>query len=121
MSMKKNIIFCIILLFFTGCKSICNLDRSCVSQRNRDNLNLLEIGMSKNDVLDIMGKPYQREAFSDTEALLYLTNHSAYVSDSERYTPVVFKNERLAGWGRNFWTYPEQKYDIKIDQRVKQE
>ena len=106
-------------LLFAGCESMCDLDRSCVAQRNRNNLNKIEIGMSKVEVREIMGKPHQREASELMEWWLYLTNHSAYVSDSERFVPVVFKDGKLAGWGRNYWI-TQQQLDVKIDHKIEQ-
>ena len=45
----------------------------CGEEQNRKNLNLLEVGMTKVQVLEIMGEPYRREAQDNNEWLLYPT------------------------------------------------
>ena len=78
--------------------------------------------MSKDQVRQIMGKPYRREAESNLEWWLYQTeNQTMFATESEYRTPLLFKDSELIGWGKNFWTSKEQKYDITIDQKDKQE
>ncbi len=110
--MKRAFGISLLCLIIGGCYSI-----------NRDNLNKLEIGMNREQVREIMGKPHVREADQNQEWWLYqIYADSIYTSASEELTPVVFDTEgKLIGWGRNFWTSKEQKYDVKIDQRIKQE
>lgn len=101
---------------------------------NREKLNLLEVGMTKVQVLDIMGQPYQREAEGSNEWLLYETGNANPLStafgtaagkdpisrdDSENLTPLLIENGKLVGWGRNFWMTKEKRYDVKIDQTIR--
>jgi len=109
--MKKVIVVSLLVFFLCGCFSW---------EINRENLNKIEIGMTKDQVKQIMGKPYRREAESNLEWWLYKTK-DYNITESEYLTPLLFKDGELIGWGKNFWTTKEQKYDIKIDQRVKQE
>ncbi|UCE07345.1 MAG: outer membrane protein assembly factor BamE [bacterium] len=97
---------------------------------NREKLNLLEVGMTKEKVLEIMGQPYQREAEGNSEWLLYETgprirgnpfgDYYERRPDSEWLTPLFIQDGKLEGWGRNFWMTKEKRYDVKIDQTIKQ-
>ena len=93
--------------------------------KNRDNLNKLEIGMSKSEVRNIMGEPHQREASKQCEWWFYRTNVRELQFDIRRdesdYTPLAFENNCLVGWGRNFYIDKIKRYDVKIDQTIKQE
>jgi outer membrane protein assembly factor BamE (lipoprotein component of BamABCDE complex) len=108
----------VLFAFIGGCVA-----EGLVAAANRDNLNRLEIGMTKDEVLKIMGKPYQREASEQCEWWFYLTHadamYGSFNIDSEK-TPLAFENSRLIGWGRNFYIEKTRKYDVKIDQTIKQ-
>jgi len=120
--MRLNlIIFIFVTCFFSGCAS--SGPFRTVSTRN--NLNRLEIGMSKNEIVNIMGQPYQREVFlgddgEPIEVLLYQTKFVGMaVSPSDReLTPIVLKNKELIGWGRNFYD-TTKRYHIKQDIEIK--
>lgn len=89
---------------------------ACVSagmvqvRETRDSLNELELGMSKSQVLGIMGDPRIREVFMDRdgkgiEVLFYQTEFVGYAvtpKDAD-LTPVLLKDNRVIGWGRNFY------------------
>ena len=115
------ITFLMPLLLLEGCGGGAGI----AAAANRDNLNKLEVGMTKSDVRDIMGKPHQREADMEYEWWFYLTNNRDLIYGTfyreEDYTPLAFKDEKLIGWGRNFYTEKTKRYDVKIDQRIKQE
>jgi len=106
------------------------LNTSCVSpsllawniEKARNNLNHLEVGMTKDEVIGIMGPPYTREMFPDetgqpVEVLVYITQYtdSGPIPDSDK-TPICLRNGRLIGWGRNFYDRT-QKHDVTIRQR----
>ena len=109
--MKKAVVISMVCIFLSG----------CYVQNIRDNLNKLEVGMTKAQVLEIMGKPYRREAQGQNEWLLYVT--AMYRGRPESYwlTPLLIEDGKLIGWGKNYWTTREQKYDVKIDHKIKQE
>ncbi len=109
--MNKIVIFLILSLFLSG----------CVVSRNVENLNKLEIGMTKDQVLSIMGKPQLREADAEMEWWSYQTRLPMYELKDSDLTPVAFEDGKVIGWGKNFWTTKEQKYDVKIDQTIKQD
>ena len=107
--MKLVMIGAILCLLVAGCDAI-----------NRGNLNKLEVGMSKEQVTTIMGKPYQREVSGEREYWLYETERRARYYTNEYLTPIVFEGGKLVGWGRNYWVEKEKKFDVKIDQTIKQ-
>jgi hypothetical protein len=91
-------------------------------ERARANLNRLEVGMTKDQVLAIMGKPYSREVFPDeagrpVEILIYVTQYteSGAIPDSDK-TPVCLRDGKVVGWGRNFYERT-QKQEITIKAR----
>ena len=81
---------------------------------------MIEIGMSKEQVLRIMGKPQLREDDEHMEWWLYLTNQSEYDLYSGKYVPVVFKYGKLTGWGRNYWM-KQQQLNVKTGQTAMQD
>lgn len=116
--MKKIIIISLFLAALViGCE-----------EENRKNLNKLEVGMTRGQVIDIMGNPYRREAQDNTEWLLYRTeskiNDGHYGiqnrPESGWLTPLVLEDGKLRGWGNNFWVTEEQKIGVKIDQKFEQ-
>jgi len=91
-------------------------------EKNRSNLMKLEVGMSKKEVIDIMGMPYNREAYAvpggSLEFLIYLTKYtdSGSIPDSDT-TPVCFMDGKVTGWGRNFYVQQQQKYQLEMISR----
>jgi hypothetical protein len=69
----------------------------------RSNLGKLAIGMTRDQVVAIMGEPLSRETFGGSEYLLYRTEPrlNYYSSDSE-LTPVALLNSRVIGWGKAY-------------------
>ena len=87
--------------------------------RNRSNLPRLEVGMTRADVISLMGvyhgskfsNPFQTEALAigddRYEILYYLTQtHPGFRQISiAQATPIVLKDGRLVGWGRSALNY----------------
>ena len=108
-----------------------------VRSENRTNLMKLEIGMSKSDVLSIMGadekklwggigysqrisNPYRSEILESNagpmELLYYYTDlkkQDGAITDDE-LTPLLFKDGKLIGWGWSFLDDSVEKYEIRI-------
>lgn len=131
--MKKiNILFFFILMvfFFQSCSTSYKIYEN-FTVSNRNNLALLESGMSKLEVSNIMGKnsvkssgayignPFKTEAFKTTDGqsisiFWYYTqirSSNARVDDDE-LTPVVFKNGKMEGYGWSFYRDTHQHIDI---------
>ncbi len=74
-------------------------------RENRETISELELGTSRDRVLTLMGAPAFSEAFTrngnDYQVLYYRTQHRHSDGDTtkDETTPLVFKNDRLAGWG----------------------
>ena len=106
------------LVFFSLSGCMAYYDPWEVRVINRVSLTQLDLGMSKEEVLEIMGtetyegddgdinNPFRTEVFqmeedSVVEVLYYYTdkkNNDKAITDEE-LTPIVFKNGRLIGWG----------------------
>ncbi|MGQ9571401.1 MAG: DUF3192 domain-containing protein [Thermodesulfovibrionales bacterium] len=78
-------------------------------KRNNENLLKLEMGMTKENVSAIMGKPTFNEAYQSLKErsvviLFYYTQRKwadgGYTKDE--CTPIVFENGKLVGWGMSF-------------------
>lgn len=78
-------------------------------ERNRTNIDRLELGMSAQRVRDIMGTPTFSEAFEvagDSYRTLFYRTHRVH-GDSrttrDETTPVILRNGQLWGWGASAW------------------
>ena len=99
----KKLILIFIVLILAGCSY------GKIAQKNNDLMLKLSIGQSKEDVLKLMGNPSRSEKYTlaskETDIWFYRTN--SFMSggwDSDDYfTPVIFENGRLAGWGQDFY------------------
>jgi len=98
------------LILFVGCAGG-QMDWQMEMNRNNRNIAKLNIGMDKATVLEIMGEPVLHEAYEQTdgsvfEAFFYYTNR--VWSDGNRtkdeMTPICFTDNRLVGWGQDFYT-----------------
>ena len=96
----------------------CGAARQYQSRETNEKLMQLQVGMERQQVLSLMGNPHRREAYGgDTEFLIYQTNYFAR-SESERFTPILLKSGRVAGWGRNYYD-DAIRSKIEADVRVK--
>lgn len=106
-----------VAVFSLGCvsssKLLWNINKA------RDRLMELELGMSKQEVLQLMGKPYSREVFTGQNGemfdfLLYITQYtySGAIPDSDK-TPICFRDGKLIGWGWNFYGQTKRHYEVK--------
>lgn len=91
-------------------------------EKNRKNLMKIEVGMPKAEIINIMGNPYDREAYTVqngdiVEFLIYLTKYtdSGPIPDRDT-TPICFLNGKVTGWGRNFYIEQKKRYEIEIKQ-----
>ena len=122
--MKKVFItFLLLLIFCNTSISDTIFTPKQVRTANKERLNELEIGMSKDEVLIIMGtkgfsigsapftieNPFRIEVQSSGKniyrVLYYYTDLAkadGIITDDE-LTPVILRNNRLVGWGRDVW------------------
>lgn len=140
--MKKNIVVLVgafmIIFLLSGCATI-----SETTSINRDNFLKLNVGMSKQEAMNIMGakpmtayykpgtygktvsviinNPYRSEILKGKGdkiigVLYYVTddkNNDGAISDNETM-PLVFEESKLMGWGWNSLEYSIKKYEIVI-------
>lgn len=90
-------------------------------KKNNNGLLSLNIEMSKEQVIKIMGEPERSEGYSWGSAWLYRTamTSGVYGTADTDFTPVMFSHEgKLIGWGRNFYEEQIKKYDISIEHKA---
>lgn len=123
----RRLIILLLILLMVGCASSVEQIRT----QNRENLLRLSIGMEKFDVLQIMGtetvkdinNPYRVETPQGKDGDLYevlfyhtdIKKNDHLVTDDE-LTPLVFKDNKLIGWGWAFLSeiVPNYQYQIKV-------
>ena len=102
---KILIISLLILILFTSIDCW-----RAIQARNRKNLMKLELEMTKNKVVQIMGTPTLNEAYKTGDEgelviLFYYTNRKWADGNftKDECIPIVFKNGKLIGWGDEFY------------------
>ncbi len=73
--------------------------------------------MTQEQVVNHMGQPERSEGYQWGSAWLYRTAMTSgiYGTADSDFTPVVFDaNEKLVGWGRNFFTEHVKRYEIEV-------
>ncbi|MGH2567164.1 MAG: DUF3192 domain-containing protein [Bacteroidota bacterium] len=125
--MRTSIIGVLMSLLLTGCASL-----DAIRSQNRQNLMSLSPGMSKQEVLAVMGtktimsedgqinNPYRSEMYNSQghafELLLYYTDKKradGAITDDE-LTPLVMMDGKLDGWGWSYWNGLVQKYELRV-------
>lgn len=125
--MAKKLITAFSILLFTlsliGCAGS-PARRGGEAAKNRSNLVNLKIGMTKNQVIELMGAPSKTEAYEiqgkNLEFWLYLTEYTwtQFTGAKMDYTPLAFKGDILKGWGRNYYDQALRiKQEIRIEQK----
>jgi len=95
--MKRLLLFLPVLLLLAGCMT----DEI---RRNLNNAEKLRVGMTKEQVLAIMGEPLSQEAFNTPDCWYYFVEvrwiDGLYTEDE--CMPLVFKDGKLVGWGNEY-------------------
>ena len=82
-----------------------------VIKRNVENSRKLRVGMTKEQVLEVMGEPIRDEKFCEPDTWYYYNEMvwgDGLVTEDE-CLPLIFENGKLIGWGNDF----------RIDHRLK--
>jgi len=82
----------------------------------------LKPDMTPEEVIKLMGNPDKTEMYrgkNEETVLVYLYITEGMDTFSRRwtdanYTPLVFENNKLAGWGWNYFNGTAQKYEFTI-------
>lgn len=87
---------------------------SCVSPEatlNLENIAKLKEGMTKDEVLSIMGNPLEKEIYNKPDVWFYYTESkwSDGNRTSDECTPLVFEGGKLLGFGEEFYKKYRQK------------
>ncbi|KPL24562.1 MAG: hypothetical protein AMJ75_03430 [Phycisphaerae bacterium SM1_79] len=86
----------------------------------REELKLLDVGMTKEQVLEIMGRPYERAAYTNSEWLVYQTDCSSEGTGrgntrtrppDEWLTVLLFRDGKLVSTDTNYW---DNRYKYRI-------
>ena len=85
------------------CAGLSTVAAACVDrgQDRTGDILKLQIGMTRDEVLSIMGQPQRREIYDDVEFLIYQTDSGA--DEAWNFTPVGFIDGRVTGWGRVYY------------------
>ena len=90
------------LALCTGCESI---NPYKIAEKNINNAKQLRIGMTKDEVLTVMGEPLKDESFSKPDLWYYYYDCNwldGFITVEECF-PLVFKEGKLIGWGNRFY------------------
>jgi len=92
-----------------------------IMDQNNENLLKLEMGMNKDQVLKIMGKPDLNEAYQSlygksVTIFFYYTQRQWNDGNTtkDECTPIVFEDGKLVGWGDEFY-----KNKMEVDINIK--
>ena len=109
--MKFGRIFYLILAVF-----VCGVFSSCrgiqVKKRNLENLQHLHKGMTKSEVLKVMGEPLKNEVYNTDDVWYYFTQTkwSDGMITRDECTPLFFNEDGLLlGWGQKAYKEYLQK------------
>ena len=139
MKLMKSCIGIGLLVMSVGCSKGISLED--VALETRVKLVTLSVGMSKQQVISLMGseihefknyriinKPFRTSMYSkdgDTiEIYYYFTNviRRDYFTDPKRdndeLTPLVFINGKLDSWGWESWVEKAKRYDINVNYKL---
>lgn len=98
--MKKIVRF-FSLVLFTVILSGCSWSEI---NRNVENSKQLRVGMTKEQVLQIMGEPLKSASFHEENVWHYFVRINWYdgLYTRDECMPLVFKDNKLIGWGNEF-------------------
>jgi len=86
---------------------------------NNENLTKLKLGMSKDEMLKIMGTPRSSEVYQikgkKIELLSYLTKKTAFEDhiNQRHLTPIALQEGKVVGWGRSYFDNPGEIFSPK--------
>jgi len=95
-----------LLTFFCTLTIIINCTSCSSISTNRKKLLKIEVGMTKQQVLDIMGEPLKFETYHEPNIWFYHTKAKWMdtIITRDECTPIVFDNmEMVSGWGYDFY------------------
>lgn len=95
-----------VMLFAALLAAGCSVNPFETAKNNVENSKKLRVGMTKAEVLSVMGEPVKNEAFHRPDVWFYYFNMNwgdGFVTEEECF-PLVFENSKLVGWGNMYYT-----------------
>ena len=104
-------------------KSILSPAMWSVIDQNRENLKKIRVGMTKNEVLKIMGEPMKDQVYSTSNHWFYYTRTrwSDGMATRDECTPLIFSDDGLLlGWGLEYY---KASYSLAVwsDKEIKKD
>jgi outer membrane protein assembly factor BamE (lipoprotein component of BamABCDE complex) len=127
--MRKSFFLIILILSLVSCSTTL-ITTGTISDQNRINISSLQVGMTQDQVVGVMGYPYKAEQKSyngmEYEVWYYITEPSILGQTrlvTRNFTPLVFEEGLLKGWGRNFYKFTfnidNEKWKREMEQKQK--
>jgi hypothetical protein len=128
----KHIAICL-LIFLTSCAGSQAWQSMQISstvreaKKNNANIQKIKLGMSKQEVVDVLGSPTKSESYDlgkerSIEFLFYRTEGWSVCdlqNKDSQFTPFAFENNKLIGWGRNYYEKVIQhSLEIKVNKSL---
>ena len=104
-NMGYSLLLVVSLLMFAVFSALLLLT-GCASSKNLENSRKLRVGMTKAQVLEVMGRPLEDEIFCKPDVWFYQieTIWADGLTTMDECMPLVFENGKLSGWGNSFYT-----------------
>lgn len=98
----KRILLLLAVAVCTGLLTGCSWSEA---SRNLENARALRIGMTKAQVLEIMGEPVENEIFTRPDVWFYFIEPVWMdgLTTEDECMPLVFENGKLIGWGNEYY------------------
>jgi PBP1b-binding outer membrane lipoprotein LpoB len=108
--MKRFAVLLVIMLLFGGCAYQKEYSKSKdTAKKNSENLVRLKMGMSREELLQVMGAPEKTQANNfggqPTEVLSFRIKADYFTNDDDsNFIQVVVRNGKVIGWGDSFFS-----------------
>ncbi len=95
---KQTVVVALLFLLLQGCQIH-------ERQTNLENSKQLRVGMTKEDVLNVMGEPIVDEKFTSANLWFYYIDTKWYdgLTTEDECMPLIFKDGKLSGWGNDYY------------------
>jgi len=105
--MHNFLSICCLILIITIFSS-CNYR---ILKKNNDNLKSLSVGMTKQEVLNLMGEPLKNQVYNKKNVWYYFTEvkWSDGAITRDECTPIFFIDGKVKGWGEDEYKKFRQK------------
>ena len=107
----RYLLICLLVLF-AGCASNSPMQTTAISDQTGINKLYVRKGMCADEVLSIMGSPYKSESKAADDlmySIWYYITTPTVLGQGEllpyNFTPFIFKEGLLLGWGEHFYNY----------------